>query len=123
MNKINQLSDTIRSTGFQLHQYLKHGHSEKVYENGLRHRLEKLGLSVLQQYPIEVKDEDGFVLGEFYADLFVENQLIVELKAVKSISDDHIAQLLGYLRATNIEYGLLVNFGSPKFYIKRYIFN
>ncbi len=123
MDNINQLCDTIRTTGLALHSYLKHGHAEKVYENGLKHRLEKQGLKVLQQHPIEVKDEDGFVLGEFYADLFIEDRLIVELKAVKATSDDHVAQILGYLRATGIEYGLLVNFGAPIYSIKRYILN
>lgn len=121
MKNINQLCDSIRTTGLALHKYLRHGHSEKVHENGLKHRIEKLGITVQQQFPIDVSDEDGFVLGEFYADLLIENELIVELKAVKAISDEHVAQLLGYLRATGKEYGLLVNFGAPKFYIKRYI--
>jgi len=57
------------------------------------------------------------------ADLFIENQLIVELKAVRAVVDEHVAQLLGYLRASRIEHGLLVNFGAPKFQIKKYILN
>ena len=63
-------------------------------------------------------DEDGTVLGEYFADLFVESILIIELKAAKSITDEHTAQLLGYLRASQIEHGLLINFGSPTFQIK-----
>lgn len=123
MKNINQLSDSVRTTGLALHKYLKHGHAEKVYENGLKHRLGKLGINVQQQHPISVFDEDHFVLGEFFADLLIEDELIVELKAVKAITDDHVAQLLGYLRATGKEFGLLVNFGAPKFYIKRFILN
>jgi GxxExxY protein len=96
---------------------------EKIYENALANRLRKLGLEVKQQHPIQVFDEDGTVLGDFYADLFVENQLVVELKAARNVIDEHVAQLLGYLRASRIEHGLLVNFGSTKFQIKKYILN
>jgi len=60
-------------------------------------------------------------LGDFYADLFKENKLIVELKACKTIVDEHVAQLLGYLRGSGIEHGLLINFGAPKLQIKNYI--
>ena len=117
---IFELCDVIRETSFVLHQYLRHGHLEKVYENGLAHRLQKAQLAVEQQYPLKVYDEDGTVLGEYFADLFVENCLIVELKACKSLAQEHIAQLLGYLRACHIEHGLLVNFGAPKLQIKKY---
>jgi len=117
---IFKLCDVIRETSFVLHQYLRHGHLEKVYENGLAHRLQKAQLAVEQQYPLKVYDEDGTVLGEYFADLFVENCLIVELKACKSLAQEHIAQLLGYLRACHIEHGLLVNFGAPKLQIKKY---
>ena len=117
---IFELCDVIRETSFALHQYLRHGHLEKVYENGLASRLRKVQLKVEQQYPLKVYDEDGTVLGEYFADLFVENCLIVELKACKSLAPEHIAQLLGYLRACHIEHGLLVNFGAPKLQIKKY---
>ncbi len=111
----------IRETRFSLHQYLRHGHLEKVYENGLAHRLIKAGLKVEQQYPLKVVDEDGTVLGDFVADLYVENCLIVELKACKAIIGDHTAQLLGYLHASRIEHGLLINFGVPKLGVKKYV--
>jgi GxxExxY protein len=94
---------------------------EKVYENGLTHRLRKTGLKVEQQYPIQVVDEDGTILGDYIADLFVENCLIVELKACKAIIGDHTAQLLGYLRASRIEHGLLINFGASKLEVKKYV--
>jgi GxxExxY protein len=69
--------------------------------------LRKKGLDIKQQHPIKVHDEDGTLLGDFYADIFADNQLIVEIKACKALSSEHIAQLLGYLRATEIEHGLI----------------
>ena len=121
MTDIFKLCDTIRKESFDIHSYLKHGHLEKIYENALCHRLKNKSLNVEQQYPIEVRDKDGTVLGDFFADLFVENKLIVELKACSTLVNEHIAQLLGYLRATGIEHGLLINFGNPKLQIKKYI--
>lgn len=67
-----------------------------------------------------IKDEDRTVLGDYLADLFVENRLIVELKACKALADEHTAQLLGYLRASRIEHGLLINFGAPKLEIRKF---
>jgi GxxExxY protein len=119
--QIKTLTNQIRETAFALHRYLRHGHLEKVYENGLAHRLRKQGLTVEQQYPIQVLDEDGTVLGDFRADLFVENSILIELKACKTLDNEHIAQLLGYLRGTRVEHGLLVNFGAPKLQIHKYI--
>ena len=72
---------------------------------------------------MNVFDEDGTLLGHFSADLLVENRLIVELKACKVLVDEHVAQLLGYLRASRIEHGLLINFGGPKLQVKKYILN
>ena len=118
--EVFELCDTVRETSFDLQRYLRHGHAEKVYENGLVHRLRKSGIEVEQQVPLEVRDEDGTVLGEFIADLLVADQLIVELKAVTTIANEHISQLLGYLRASAREHGLLVNFGSPKLQIRKY---
>jgi GxxExxY protein len=118
---INQLCDIVRETSFAIHNYLRSGHLEKVYENALAHRLQKRGLKVEQQYPLTVYDEDGTVLGQYYADLFVEDCLIVELKAVREVVDDHVAQILGYLRSSRIETGLLINFGARRLRIKRYL--
>lgn len=118
---VNELCDIVRENAYSLHSYLRHGHLEKVYENGLAHRLRKLGLEVKTQHPLKVYDEDGTILGDYNADLFVENSLIVELKACRSTNDDHVAQLLGYLRSSRIEHGLLINFGAPTFHIKKYI--
>ncbi len=121
--EINRLCDTIRETGFEIHKFLRSGHLEKIYENALCHRLRKKGIGVKQQYPLNVLDEDGTLLGSFSADLFVADRLIVELKACRVLIDEHIAQLLGYLRASRIEHGLLINFGGPKLQIKKYILN
>ena len=113
--------DIIRETSFSIHCYLKNGHLEKIYENALYNRLIKLGLDVKKQHPIKVLDEDGTVLGDFFADLFVENKIIIELKACSTIVNEHIAQILGYMRATEIEHGLLINFGNSKLQIKKYV--
>ncbi|MBY0512908.1 MAG: GxxExxY protein [Gemmataceae bacterium] len=116
-----ELCDVVRETGYAIHQYLRNGHLEKVYRNAMTHRLRKQGVRVIPEHPLAVFDEDGTNLGDFYADLFVEGILIVELKAVRATVDDHVAQLLGYLRCSRIEHGLLINFGAPTFYIKKYI--
>jgi GxxExxY protein len=118
---IFKLCDQIRETAFSLHKYLRHGHLEKVFENGLAHRLRKQGLDVRQQHPITVYDEDGTVLGEYIADILVEFPLLVELKAVKTITDEHVAQILGYLRACHMEHGLLINFGASKLEIRKFV--
>ena len=120
-NDIERLCDLIRETSFSIHRFLRYGHLEKIYENALAHRLTKKGLDIRQQHPIKVHDEDGTLLGDYFADIFAENQLIVEIKACKTLASEHTAQLLGYLRATNIEHGLLINFGAPKFQIRKYI--
>lgn len=118
---INQLCDVVRETSFAIHRYHRHGHNEKVYENALAHRLRKAGVKVEQQPPLAVYDEDGTVLGEYYADLLVENILVVELKAVRAIIEKPVAQILGYLHSSRIETGLLINFGSPVMSVKKYL--
>ena len=120
VREVMGLCDVVRQTAFAIHCYHKSGHLEKVYENALAHRLQKIGLNVKQQHPLQVYDEDGTIVGEYYADLYVENCLIVELKAAKALADEHVAQLLGYLKASRIEHGLLMNFGGPKFEIRKY---
>lgn len=71
-------------------------------------------------HPLNVYDEDGTLIGEYKADLLVDDCLLVELKAAKALADEHVAQMLGYLRASRIEHGLLINFGAPKFEIRKY---
>lgn len=118
---VKRLCDRIPETSFAMHCFLRHGHLEKVYENALASRLRKMGLGVEQQYPLQVVDEDGTVLGSYFADLFVDKTLIVEIKAAEALADAHVPQLLGYLRATRLENGLLINFGAPKLEIRKYI--
>jgi GxxExxY protein len=118
---INELCDLVRETSFAIHTFHRNGHLEKIYENALANRLRKLGLQVQQNFPLTVYDEDGTVLGEYFADLFIEGCLIVELKACKAVADEHVAQILGYLASSRIETGLLINFGAAKLQIKKYL--
>lgn len=84
---------------------------EKVYENAMKLELTKMGLKVEQQKNIRVH-YDGIEIGDYYADLLVNDCVIIELKAAESLCEEHEAQLLNYLKATNIEVGLLMNFGK-----------
>ena len=118
--EINALCDRVRQTAYEIHLYLGHGHLEKVYENALTHRLRKVGIEVKEQIPLSVYDEDGTLLGEYFADLLVEGALIIEMKAAKSLAPEHEAQMLSYLRSGKLEHGLLMNFGSPKFEIRKF---
>ena len=121
MKTIKELCDLIRETAYAIHLYHGYGHLEKVYENALAHRLKKTGLDVKQQHPITVYDEDGTIIGDYFADLFIDGRLIIELKACQTLANEHIAQILGYLKSSRIEDGLLINFGSYRFQIKKYI--
>lgn len=118
---IFELCDAIRETSFAIHKYHRHGHLEKIYENALMNRLKKLNIPAVQQHPLHVRDEDGTVLGDYFADLFIDNRIIVEIKACKTLAEEHTTQLLGYLRSSRMEHGLLINFGAPKLQIKKYI--
>jgi GxxExxY protein len=118
---VNALCDVVRETSFAIHCYLKSGHLEKIYENALAHRLRKRGLTVHQQHPLAVYDEDGTVLGEYFADLFIQDCLIVELKACRDVTNEHVAQIIGYLKSSRIETGLLINFGAPRLYVKKFL--
>ena len=120
MKDIQSLCAQVRQTAYDIHVYHGHGHLEKVYENALAHRLRKAALDVKQQYPIKVFDEDGTLIGDYYADLFVDGGLIVELKTAKALADEHVAQVLGYLKSARLEHGLLINFGSYKFEMRKF---
>jgi len=121
MADINVLSDHVRQTAYNIHVYHGHGHLEKVYENALAHRLRKAGLEVKQQHPIQVYDEDGTLLGDYLADLLVEGVLIIELKTAKALVPEHEAQVLGYLKSARLKHGLLINFGSYKFEMRKFV--
>ena len=110
----NAKCDAIRQIAYKLHVYLGTGYLEKVYENGLAHRLSKAGFNVQTQVPITVCDEDGYVLGDYIVDMLVDG-IVIELKAVSALQNAHIAQTINYLSAMKVDYGMLINFGSFKF--------
>ena len=118
---IEDLVARIRQIAYDLHVYLGAGLLEKVYENGMMHRLRKAGFHVEAQKPLRVFDNDGFCLGEYFADLVVEDVVVVELKAVQCIANEHYAQILNYLKITGAPAGLLINFGSYKFEVRTVI--
>jgi GxxExxY protein len=89
----------------------------------LANRLRKAGFEMKQQQPITVYDEDGTIIGDYFAELPIENVLIVEFKTAKSLAAEHEAQILGYLKSARMEHGLLVNFGSYKFEIRKFIWS
>ena len=80
-----------------------------------------MGLQVESRVPLQVVDEDGTILGEYFADLVIEGELLIELKAVQNLNNDHIGQVIGYLRAARRRHALLINFGSPRFEIRKLI--
>jgi GxxExxY protein len=114
------ITERIVAAFYHVYKTLGHGFLEKVYENAMVLELRKRGLRVQPQAPIHVYYE-GQQVGEYFADLLVEDCVIVELKAAEGLADEHHAQLLNYLKATEVEVGLLMNFG-PKPEVKRKIF-
>ena len=118
LTHLNPLTENIIGCVFKVSNTLGPGFLEKVYENALAHELRKAGLDFRQQYPISVL-YDGTVVGEFLADLLVNEQVIIELKAVKNLDDAHLAQCLNYLKATGLPLCLLINFGTPRVQVKR----
>ncbi len=112
------ISEQILACAFKVAHTLRPGFLEKVYENALLHELRKSGLMVQAQKSIEVW-YDGVLVGDFIADLLIEDRILVELKACRTLSDTHIAQALNYLAATGLKTCLLLNFGSPKVEVRR----
>jgi GxxExxY protein len=115
---VNEITKKIIGYAYQVSNTLGIGFIEKVYENALAHLIRKSGLMAVQQHPIKVIF-DGIVVGDFHADLLVANRVLVELKAVSMLVDEHTAQALNYLRASGFEVCLLINFGRSKIEIKR----
>ena len=107
--EVNEITEKIIGCAYLVGNTLGAGFLEKVYENALAHEIGKAGLQVKQQHPISVF-YDGVIVGEYFADLLVEDQIIVELKIAKEISNVHLAQCMNYLRATNLSICLLINF-------------
>ena len=119
---INEITYKINGAIFEVNRILGPGFLEKVYENALLIEFRERGLKVENQVPIKVKYKDNNV-GEYIADLLVEEKVIVEIKTVEKLTNIHEAQLLNYLNATGIKIGLLVNFRNRKAEIKRMVLN
>jgi len=115
---VNTITEKIIGCAYRVSNSLGIGFVEKVYENALAHEIQKSGLKVAQQAPIKIL-YDEILVGDFFADLLVDEQVLVEMKAVSMLKDEHIAQSLNYLRATGLEICLLINFGTTKVQLKR----
>ncbi|SEA45300.1 GxxExxY protein [Desulfuromusa kysingii] len=119
---LNSLSEQIIGCAYAVGNSLGYGFLEKVYENAIAHELVKSGLDVSRQQPIKVY-YDGVDVGDYFADLVVDDEIIIELKAVKNIDSIHLAQCLNYLKATQKKLGLLINFGHNRVEVKRVVNN
>ncbi|HEV8131083.1 MAG TPA: GxxExxY protein [Acidobacteriota bacterium] len=119
--KHGQITDLILKAFFQVYGKLGYGFSEKIYENSMAITSQNLGLTVIQQAPIAVYFDQSIV-GHYAVDLLVNSLVIVEIKAHKSLTQEHEAQLLNYLKATPYEVGLLLNFG-PRPQCKRRVYD
>ena len=119
--KHKELTEKIIKIFYRVYNRLGYGFLEKVYENAMMIEFRKEGIPAVSQFAIRVFYEDE-TIGEYYADILVDNKVIVEIKAARRLSKENEAQLLNYLKATNIEVGLLLNFG-PKPEIKRKAFD
>jgi len=117
--KHGEITQVVIGCAFEVMKELGAGFLESVYEKALLLVLRQKELSAVAQHPIKVKFR-GETVGEFFADLLVENQVVVELKAVKAIAPEHQAQVINYLNATGIEVGLLINFGNPRLEYRRF---
>ncbi len=116
----SELTEKIIGCAYDVYTQLGTGFLEKVYENALLIKLRKAGIAVVQQAPVSVRFE-GEIVGEYYADLLVEEKVIVELKAVSEIAKVHETQLVNYLKATGLKVGLLINFGEKIKIIRRVV--
>jgi GxxExxY protein len=118
--ELNDITYKINGAIFEVNRVLGPGFLEKVYENALLKELKLQGLNVVSQAPIKVFYKEECV-GEYFADILVEDKVIIELKTVERIEKIHEAQLLNYLKATGIKIGILVNFKKEKAEIKRMV--
>ena len=117
--KLEDLTQRILKASFQVSNELGIGFLESVYENAFLIALRDEGLRANSQVSLKVPFR-GEIVGCFAADIVVEDKVLVELKAVKTLAPEHVAQVLNYLKATKIEVGLLINFGSSKLEYRRF---
>ena len=120
--KHEAITKSVIGCAFEVVNELGAGFLESVYEKALLLALRQKGLSAIPQHAVKVMFR-GECVGDFYADIFVDGKVLVELKAVKAIAPEHQAQIINYLNATGIEVGLLINFGNPKLEYKRFTRN
>ncbi len=120
-SKHAELTEKIIRIFYRVYNRLGYGFLEKVYENAMMIEFRAEAVPAVAQYPIKVTYQ-GKTVGEYYADIVVDNTVIVEIKATRALASEHEAQLLNYLKATDIEVGLLLNFG-PEPEIKRKVFD
>ncbi len=114
----SEITDKIIACAYDVYNKLGFGFSEKVYENAMMIKLSQKKLPSIQQAPITVRFEEQLV-GEYFADIFVDNKIILELKAVSALTKGHEAQLVNYLKATSVKLGLLINFGEKLKIVRR----
>jgi len=113
---IDFLLNTIKDAAFEVRKHLDPGFLESVYQNALIYELRERGLNAVREFPITVYYKET-VVGEFRADIVVENAVIIEVKAVSTLNSVHETQLVNYLVATGIDYGYLINYGGEKYRI------
>ncbi|MGI8669815.1 MAG: GxxExxY protein [Aridibacter sp.] len=116
-----ELTSQIIKAFYKVYNTLGYGFLEKVYEKALLLELSEMGFEVKSQMPIDVY-YNGEIVGDYFADLVVENKVILEIKVAESISEAHEAQTVNYLKATKIEVGLILNFGQSAT-LKRKVFS
>ena len=119
-HRFNEITEKIIRCVYAVANTLGNGFLEKVYENALAHELRKSGFFVEQQKEIKVR-YDGIVVSGYTVDLLVQNEILVELKAVKALDNIHVAQCLNYLKATQFKVCLLLKFGTPRVQIRRLV--
>ena len=120
-SKYISLTEKIIKVFYRVYNSLGYGFLEKVYENAMMIEFKRDDIHAVSQYTIKVFYE-GEIVGEYFTDILVDDKAIVEIKAVRNLALEHEAQLLNYLKATDKEVGLLLNFG-PKPEIKRKVFD
>jgi GxxExxY protein len=118
--ELDEITEKVIGCAYEVGNTLGSGFVEKVYENALFHQLQKSGLRVVHQHQINVF-YDSVLVGEFFADLLVEDKVLLELKAVRQLDDVHTAQVMNYLKASGLPVCLLINFGRPKVEIRRFV--
>ena len=116
--QLSRISEKVIGCAFAVSNGLGVGFLEKVYENALAHELRKTGLIIRQQHSVEVR-YDGMIVGDYVADIVVEDLVIVELKHTRMLDEMHMAQCLNYLRASGLRLCLLINFGKPRIEVRR----